>query len=108
MALPELAKLTDTELYQLRERLEKIIAEREERRQREVMDQIRKLASEAGLSVEIRGDGRRRGARRPRVEAKYRNPANPDETWSGRGRAPRWLTELEKQGRNREDFRIPG
>jgi DNA-binding protein H-NS len=26
--------------------------------------------------------------------------------WSGRGRSPRWLSELESQGRSREDFRI--
>ena len=32
------------------------------------------------------------------VAPKYRNPNNADETWTGRGRAPRWLVELEEKG----------
>lgn len=39
------------------------------------------------------------------VAPKYRNPES-GETWSGRGRAPRWLTSAEKAGRNRDDFRV--
>ncbi|WP_423599971.1 H-NS family nucleoid-associated regulatory protein [Roseateles sp. MS654] len=27
------------------------------------------------------------------------------DTWSGRGRAPKWLVDLETQGRGREEFR---
>jgi len=29
--------------------------------------------------------------KRREVKVKYRNPDNPDETWSGRGRPPHWL-----------------
>lgn len=34
-------------------------------------------------------------ARRTRAPgvAKYRNPSNPDQTWTGRGKKPGWLTE---------------
>jgi DNA-binding protein H-NS len=42
----------------------------------------------------------------PRVFPKYRNPADPAETWAGRGRQPRWLTEQLKSGRKLDDFRI--
>ncbi len=38
--------------------------------------------------------------------AKYRGP-NGDE-WSGRGQTPRWLAELEAEGRGREEFLIQG
>lgn len=31
--------------------------------------------------------------------AKYRNPANPDQTWSGRGRRPEWYKAAEKAGK---------
>jgi len=41
-----------------------------------------------------------------KVEPKYRNPANPVETWSGRGKPPRWLAEYLNKGRNREEFLI--
>lgn len=42
----------------------------------------------------------------PRVLPKYRNPAQPAETWSGRGKQPRWLTALLRTGKKLDDFRI--
>lgn len=33
-----------------------------------------------------------------KVPPKYRNPANPDQTWTGRGRSPIWVAELQKNG----------
>ena len=39
------------------------------------------------------------------VEAKYRN-ADTGESWSGRGKAPRWLTAAEASGQSRESFKI--
>lgn len=41
----------------------------------------------------------------PRVLPKYRNP-HTSETWSGRGKRPRWLVAAVKSGRKIEDFRI--
>jgi DNA-binding protein H-NS len=32
----------------------------------------------------------------------YRNPQTPSETWSGRGKQPRWLTAAIKTGRKIE------
>ncbi|KRA01304.1 H-NS family nucleoid-associated regulatory protein [Achromobacter sp. Root565] len=52
-----------------------------------------------------RRDVQRRSDSRSVVAPKYRNPES-GETWSGRGRAPRWLTSAEKAGRNRADFRV--
>ena len=42
----------------------------------------------------------------PRVFPKYRNPAEPSETWAGRGKRPRWLTAQLKSGKQIDDFRI--
>lgn len=43
------------------------------------------------------------------IQPIYRHPDNPAITWTGRGRRPRWMTELEEeQGVNRERLRIPG
>ncbi len=41
-----------------------------------------------------------------KVAPKYRNPANPGETWSGRGRQPRWLAALVQKGKSPSDFLI--
>jgi DNA-binding protein H-NS len=42
----------------------------------------------------------------PVVLPKYQNPKNPAETWSGRGKQPRWLTAQLRAGRRLEDFLI--
>lgn len=41
-----------------------------------------------------------------KVAPKYRNPANTAETWTGRGKQPRWMAALTAQGRKVEDFLI--
>jgi DNA-binding protein H-NS len=42
----------------------------------------------------------------PQVFPKYRNPAQPSETWAGRGKQPRWLTAQLRSGKQLDDFRI--
>jgi len=42
----------------------------------------------------------------PQVFPKYRNPAQPGETWAGRGKQPRWLTAQLESGKKLDDFRI--
>jgi len=41
-----------------------------------------------------------------KVSPKYRNPNEPTETWSGRGKRPRWLTAALRTGHKIEDFVI--
>ncbi|MCL7715793.1 H-NS family nucleoid-associated regulatory protein [Stenotrophomonas mori] len=45
---------------------------------------------------------------RSKVAPKYRDPDNRRNTWSGRGRMPRWLAAKTKHGRSAADFLIPG
>jgi DNA-binding protein H-NS len=42
----------------------------------------------------------------PKVLPKYRNPKNPAETWSGRGKQPRWLRAQLRSGNKVNDFLI--
>jgi DNA-binding protein H-NS len=55
-------------------------------------------------SFKANGEPRRKY---PRVFPKYRNPTVPSETWSGRGKKPRWLVLALKAGGRIEDFAIP-
>lgn len=48
----------------------------------------------------------RKGKSLGKVAPKYRNPANPAETWAGRGKQPRWLSAHTDAGRKLEDFLI--
>ncbi|QDW66324.1 H-NS histone family protein [Luteimonas granuli] len=41
-----------------------------------------------------------------KVPPKYRNTANPEQTWTGRGKQPRWMAEEVAKGRRPEDFLI--
>lgn len=43
---------------------------------------------------------------RAKVAPKYRNPENPDETWSGRGRAPGWMAAHLQAGGQKDDLAI--
>jgi len=42
----------------------------------------------------------------PKVLAKYRNPRNPNETWAGRGKQPRWLVAQLRSGKELDQFLI--
>ena len=47
-----------------------------------------------------------KGRKLGKVAPKYRNPANPKETWTGRGKQPLWMAALTKKGKKKEDFLI--
>lgn len=101
--------------------LDKVIAAAEQQRgakresgKKELMDEFRARAEALGLSLgELAAGSSKPGgppgkgspAQSPAV--KYRNPET-GETWSGRGRAPKWLTLAEQQGRGREEFAANG
>ena len=42
----------------------------------------------------------------PPVSPKFRNPDEPSETWTGRGKQPRWLSRQLRSGKRIDDFRI--
>ena len=41
-----------------------------------------------------------------KVAVKYRNPANASETWSGRGKPPRWMAAELGKGKTRDFFAV--
>ena len=47
-----------------------------------------------------------KGRKLGKVAPKYRNPAKPSETWTGRGKQPRWMAAETAKGRKVEDFLI--
>ena len=64
-------------------------------------ERLHKLGSASNI---ITSDRQRRPY--PKVLPKYRNPKNPAETWSGRGKQPRWLTAQLRSGKKVKDFLI--
>lgn len=43
----------------------------------------------------------------PPAQARYQNPDNPEQTWSGRGRKPKWLVAKEAAGHSLAELEIP-
>lgn len=76
----------------------------EQARQAEIAEakaRIRELMAANGLTAEDLQESKRAPAvKKGAVEAKYKDPVS-GQTWTGRGRAPRWL-----DGKNKEEFRI--
>ncbi len=101
----ELAKLTIKELKELRLRIDRAIAGRQAEERNELREKFRQLADAAGFTLnEIVGSAR--GGKGRTVAAKFANPANPQETWSGRGRQPKWLAAKIRAGARLDDFRL--
>ena len=59
------------------------------------------------LGIHLAAPTKKRAKRAyPPVHPKYRNPAEPSETWAGRGKKPRWVVAALKKGKRLEDLRI--
>ncbi|HPT50785.1 MAG TPA: H-NS histone family protein [Accumulibacter sp.] len=97
------------ELIAQRETLNRQIEEARRAEAASAISQVRQLIADFGLTAA--DCGFKVGTTAPvmtrkTVAAKYRGPQG--ETWSGRGKAPNWLTSLEAQGRHRNDFLVDG
>ncbi|WP_454875514.1 H-NS histone family protein [Paraburkholderia xenovorans] len=87
------------DLLAQKEQLEKLIAEAHKKEASATLERVREAVAEFGFTPEDVFGKRRKDARVP-VAPKYRHPET-GETWSGRGRAPRWLKDQDL-----ERFRI--
>ena len=102
-----LSKMSLKDLLALQEDLEMEIASARLRERQEVLSKMEEMAQEAGFSINELVGGRGRGRGKGSVSAaKYANPDNRAETWTGRGRKPNWLVEKLKKGSKLEDFAI--
>ncbi|PKM01418.1 MAG: histidine biosynthesis protein [Gammaproteobacteria bacterium HGW-Gammaproteobacteria-6] len=73
----------------------------------DVRRKVAALAKENGYSIEELFGGAKVATKVvAKVAPKYRNPANPEKTWSGRGKRPRWFNEALAKGRKESDMLI--
>ena len=87
------------DLWSLRESLNSELARRIAAEKSRLDRRLQQLAPSGNIHQERRAY--------PRVYPKYANPSRPGETWSGRGKHPRWLTAALKRGHTIEEFVIP-
>jgi DNA-binding protein H-NS len=70
-------------------------------------EKIHAMVKAEGFAMEDIFGGTRKARRSTgTVPPKYRNPANPEQTWSGRGKRPRWFNDALKAGKKEKDLAI--
>ncbi len=103
-------KLSLKELVDLEAKVQKAIAAARDRDRVELKKKMAELAETHGFSVgELFGNVRgARGAAKGKSVgvAKFANPENKSDTWTGRGRKPNWLVDRLKKGAKLSDFAI--
>lgn len=97
--------LSMKELKDLQSQVAKAISNFEDRRKREAIAELEEIARAKGFSLaELTGAAPTR--KRTPSTVKYANPANQADTWSGRGRKPRWFAEALAKGKKPEDMAV--
>jgi len=83
------------------------IAEREKAERDAVKAELAALAKSKGFEMaDLFGDAPKAAKERKSVPPKYRNPADGTQTWTGRGRKPKWIEEALASGASLDDFLI--
>ena len=103
----DLDALSLPELEALSEEVGAAIVRRREADTAALAERLKKEAEAAGLDPDavaaaLGGRAKKRAPARP----KYRNPADPKQTWTGKGKKPKWVTELLSQGKTLEELLI--
>jgi DNA-binding protein H-NS len=94
----ELRSMSTDELWDLHEKVNATLVEKIRVEKAKLIERLRKLESVSTVGVNRRPY--------PTVRPKYKNPFNPAEIWSGRGRQPRWVREQLKTGKNLDQLLI--
>ena len=102
MTPTDLESLSLAELKDLKKNVDKAISTFEDRVRKEALTTLEEKAREMGFSL----SELTKGVKKPKSPAKYRNPENPEQTWSGRGRKPAWFASAIEAGRDIADFEI--
>lgn len=104
----DLNSLSLSELKELQGKVARTIAGFEERKKREALAAVENQAREMGFSLgellELQAE--KGGRKRTASVAKYANPANAAETWSGRGRKPGWFIAALAGGKSAADLEL--
>ncbi|GAA6159369.1 MULTISPECIES: H-NS histone family protein [Ruegeria] len=101
-----LEKMSRKELIDLRGQLDKALIKAEKRERQEALKAAEKAAAEFGFSLSELSDGGIGSGSKPKANAKYRNPSEPTQTWSGRGRKPQWVHDALNSGADIADLEI--
>lgn len=107
--MPDISNLSVEELKRLQVEAEALIASKKDQAVEDAYQQILDIADNVGLSIEQILEfsaSKRKKSTRKSVEPRYRSKKNSADTWTGRGKQPRWLVAELESGAKLEDFLI--
>lgn len=104
----DVTKLNRKQLSALRNKLDSREEEMNKKALADLRARITAMVKEEGFTMdEVMGRrSKRAGKRTGKVPPKYQNPADPEQTWSGRGKRPRWFNAALKSGKKEKDLLI--
>nr|WP_247744200.1 H-NS histone family protein [Ruegeria sp. R14_0] len=94
------------DLLELRDQVERALVEAEKRERKEALQAVEKAAAKYGFSLSDLAVDAVPSGKSAKTKAKYRNPGNPNQTWSGRGRKPQWIHDALQSGADISDLEI--
>lgn len=97
------------ELKNLQVEIEQAMKDRQQQEIKEARELIRSIAQDLGMSVEelLADSGAKpKGNKAQKAQPQYKNPADSSQTWSGRGRQPKWIADGLASGKSLDEFRI--
>jgi DNA-binding protein H-NS len=105
--LASLEKLSFKQLAKLHDTIQAQISIKRDEVREQLRDELNEKARLLGIDpVDLLPTHKPRGGTRGEVKPKYRDTRDPTRTWSGRGRAPRWLQERLDAGERKDDYLI--
>jgi len=108
MAKVDLSDYNLAELKGLQTAIEKEVKIRQKQEVTKAREQILAIAQGLGVSVEelVANGGAKSDGSGKKVQPQYQNPADNAQTWTGRGRQPKWIAEGLAGGKSLDDFKI--
>ncbi len=103
---PDLDAMSIDEMWQLHEEISQVLSDRLTLEKRELEKRLAQLMRDKEIQSSAYLAAPRERRKYPRVFPKYQNPDEPSETWSGRGKQPRWLKAALNSGHTIEEFVI--
>lgn len=101
----DLDSLSLKDLKDLAKKVEARISDFEDRKKAEALAAVEAKAKSLGFTLSSLV-GAPVAKKRKSAKAKYANPANRSETWTGRGRKPRWFVAALESGKSIDDLAI--
>jgi DNA-binding protein H-NS len=100
----DIDRMSFRELQDLEAKIRRAKSAAQEKTRTDLKEKVEAMVAAAGFKITDLFGGR--GGKGRKVAAKYANPDDPSETWTGRGRKPRWLAAKLKDGDKMDKFLI--